>query len=186
MTTQPKEGAKTPRGVRVLLFCSLAVNLLVVGLIAGAIVAGGPGHKRGDRYAGPDRERTTPYVRALEREDRRALGRMLREQMRAQVSRDNGGDDGGNVGGDSRRIKQRFDVTQGVALLQADPFDAAAFGAMLEDQYARAIAAQTAGRTALVAHIAQMTDAERAAYAERLQKIAQDSGKFKRKHKARD
>ena len=61
------------------LVVSLAINLLVAGIVIGALVSGGGKH-RGGHDGGPARGFIgEPFLRALPQEDRRALAQALRE-----------------------------------------------------------------------------------------------------------
>ncbi len=140
-----------PRWMKIVLALSLAANLAVVGLVAGAALkAGGEGGRPGmarDLAFGP-------YSEALTGEQRRALWRGMmadapdRGQMRAEF---------------------RADLDAVVASLRAEPFDAAAFRAALAQQNARLAARVTAGREGLADLVAGMSVAERLAFADRLE-----------------
>jgi len=137
------------RGLRVLLFASLALNLLVAGLAAGMILSG-PSERRGAQRS----DVMAPYVRALDREGRRATFGTLRERMRAQ--------------GVSDRSARRDEHAEASRLLRADPVDNAAFEALLNAQGARGAARQQTGRTVLAEYLTGLSAAERRAYADRL------------------
>lgn len=141
---------KAGRGMRWLLIASLALNLLVVGIVVGAMF-GGPGR---DHRAGQPRDAVAPYTRALAPRDRRALRRELRQSLF-----------------DRRPSSDALAAPymQVVALLRAAPFDADALRTALTAQSAQAQARLTAGREVLLAHISAMTDAERRAYSDRLE-----------------
>jgi uncharacterized membrane protein len=135
---------------RIVLAGSLAVNLLVIGLIAGALL-GGP----------RDRDRNPvlrdlgfgPFVQALPRADRRELGAAMRRE--AGAFREN-----------RAEMRRQFEAI--LAALRADPFDAGALRDMVEAQYARVSERQGLGRRLLLDRIEAMTGAERAAYADAL------------------
>lgn len=159
MTTKPR----ARRWVRVLLGVSLALNLAVIGLAAGAAF----------RFGGPDGVRRSPppmgaiLYRELPRDDRRALrGRVFgsREQHAA---------------------KRRADVAAVDAALRTVPFDAAAVGQFLDQQAQEHDTFQAAVQDAWLTRVSQMSDSERAAYADRLRDAAKrsDDHKWNRKHK---
>lgn len=141
---------KSPLWMRITLLLSLAVNLLIVGLIIGVVAVGGlrPG---GDR---PVRDVGTVFTRSLDPEDRRALRRDfvsgLAEQGRAQD-----------------RVVQ--DLQETLVILRQSPFDPDAFEASLANQSERRKRREDIGREALTARIASMTDEERAVYADRVE-----------------
>ncbi|WP_422072573.1 periplasmic heavy metal sensor [Tranquillimonas rosea] len=113
----------TPRGpnmsrrARLLLAVSLAVNLLVLGIVAGSIVFDGPGrhggrHHWGDmdpalRLLGP-----TPFVMALEKPQKEALAEAARGRRAA-------------FEGNRALLGDRFEAT--LDLLRAERFDSSAF-----------------------------------------------------------
>ena len=138
--------AKPKRLWRVVLVVSLALNLAVVGIIAGSIVSG----RFGD---GPPRSFDLglgPMSRALEPKERRDIGRNLREN---RVLRD-------------YDLRGRIDGI--VAALQAEPFDEAALRALLAEQASRVANVQVKAQDAFVAVVADMTPERRAIFAETL------------------
>lgn len=132
--------------LRLLLFGSLALNLLVVGLVAGAMVRfGKPGVDRPPRSVG------TMLYRELPREDRRAL---WRESSRS----------GGDV--KERRRAEGMAVT---AALRQVPFDPDALSTVLTAQAAEREQFHRAVQDRWLARVTGMSDAERAGYADRLE-----------------
>ena len=110
----PRSGS--PLWMRGLLVVSLAVNLLVFGMIGGAVLSGGgPGAAR---EAVRDLD-GTPFVRALSPQDRRALLRELRGER--EVLRDS-----------RTALRDRFENL--LAALRADDFDAASLERILAGQ----------------------------------------------------
>lgn len=147
------EDDKTPkppmrRSLRILLIVSLALNLMVAGVIVGGIAKGrAPGPFGGfDMTLGP-------FARALDDDHRRELRDHLRGQegLRPPSRRD--------------RAEAMRDF---MAALRADPFDPAAVDAIFAGQRDRATAGMRAGQDALLAQLQAMTAAERAAFADRL------------------
>jgi len=139
-----------PRRIwRVLFALSLALNVAVVGVVVGfGMREGGQGMSpRGFEFA------VGPIGRALEQEDRRAIG----EALRSNPALRRGG-----------RGLARESADALVAVLQTTPFDPDAFSVVIQDATARASLVQNAARDALVAQVSLMTDAERAALAERI------------------
>lgn len=146
MASRDPEPPRTALWVRVLLGLSLALNLLVIGLIAGALLRGG----------GPDRMRDAPVhfgaalLRALPDEDRRAVMRTLRSDAPDRGSR-------------------RDAARQIASALRAEPFDAQALQTALAAQADRLDQLQRATRAAWLARVAQMSPDARAAYADRVE-----------------
>ncbi|SHH93533.1 periplasmic heavy metal sensor [Marivita hallyeonensis] len=139
-----------PLWMRVTLVVSLALNVLIIGVVAGFILSGGP-----DKHTDRDvRDVGTLFTRALAPEDRRAVRREFGLAMAAQ-------------GRDRSTILEQIQTT--VASLRQDPFDADAFVQALEDQSGQRRAREALGRDVLAARIAEMSDAERLAYADRIE-----------------
>jgi uncharacterized membrane protein len=104
LSTAPQP-AGTRRGLKIALAVSVALNLAVAGLVAGAWVKGGPGHVM------PRDLSFGPFSEALNAEDRRALRKALLD--RAPGFRD------------ARKAAQA-EFTALLAALRASPFDPAA------------------------------------------------------------
>ena len=142
----------TARWLRLTLFLSLALNLAMLGLIGGAVLA----QRKPD---GPPPDRLVrdlglgPYLRALSPADRRAIA----ETAYASGDRLRG-----------YRSTLRAAFRDSLALLRSDPFDRAAFADSLARQAAVADRGRALGQTLLVDRIAAMTAAERAALADSL------------------
>ncbi|MFP4327475.1 MAG: periplasmic heavy metal sensor [Paracoccaceae bacterium] len=152
---------RTPRRwVRWLLVASLAVNLLVLGTAAGLGVA----LLRGNGPAAGAHDAAWPYVAALAREDRRAMGRAIRAEMVAQGF---------------TRAERRARYEEAVGLLRAEPFDGDAFSDLLARQFAASARLQTAGRDALATRLEQMSPADREAYAARLEEALARGGRHR-------
>ena len=152
MSETPKQepgGMRT--WLRVVLVVSLALNLLMVGAIGGAVLRhglwGGHHSPRLEMAGGP-------MTRALSPEDRRALGRKIRAEYRE---------------GRPARAEHRELMRGLVADLKAVPYDAEAVRARMERIHALFGERLAIGQALLLEHLAGLSDAERAAYAERLQ-----------------
>lgn len=148
MSTEAENG--TPRRriwLRILLGASLALNLLVVGLAIGAAL----------RFGGPDGARRPPpsmgatLYREMSRADRKAFRAAMHDAPR------------------DRQENRRAEAKRLGAVLRATPFDAGAVLAVLADQAQHRAQWQSAVNEAWLARVAAMTDAERAAYATRLE-----------------
>ena len=111
---QPRQG-RCPRWMRVLLGVSLALNLLVAGLAAGAALRHG---RAGGMHAAPH-SLAGAMIRELPPQDRRALSALARDDL----ARDGHGD---------RRARRRAEAAAVTGALRAVPFDAAALRAVLE------------------------------------------------------
>lgn len=153
-TPPPKPQAARPRRwVTVLLVCSLALNLLIVGAITGTVLSGGG--KWGPRHA-PHMSRVGgPLTRALDHEDRHAIAKKMRAAL-----------------GDRRdhRETRRAEADALLDALIAVPFDADAVRTRMMALQSRVEEFQTIGRDMLIERLGEMTDAERADYAERLKR----------------
>lgn len=134
--------------MRIVLFVSLALNLLIVGLVVGAVASGqGPGKPRVDFNLGP-------FVRALDEEDRRAIVRDVRRNS------------------ENRAIsprERRADLLEMIELLRADTFDEAAMLALLAEQRSKGEQLVATAHEALVDRLAASTPERRATFADRLE-----------------
>lgn len=142
--------------LRLVLIGSLALNLLVVGVAVGAMFRfGRPGLDRPPHSIG------TLMFRELSREDRRALWRRAQE-------------DRGDLG--RRRAAEGVAV---MAALRQVPFDPVSLEQVLSAQIRHREAFQQGVQDAWLARVSAMTEAERAAYADRLEHgLKRHSGKF--------
>ncbi len=140
-----------PGWVRGLLVASLALNLLIVGAVIGAVVSGGgPGHGRDVARE----TRGTPFVRALSPDDRRKVVRgMVAERRSLREGRDD--------------LRDGFEGL--LQALRADSFDEDAIRGSLERQRQAMRKGNEVGEKVLVARLAEMTAEERRAYADRLE-----------------
>ncbi|CUH53217.1 periplasmic heavy metal sensor [Shimia marina] len=140
------------RGVmRALLIGSLALNLLIVGVVGGAIFS----FKRHGSDGGSERF-SAPFVRALSHEDKRAVGRDIRRSFR-EASVDRSGD----------QLLYQAALQQ----LRAQPFDVDALqetvGALDQASADRRMLA----RQSFLSRIDAMSDAERLIYADRFEEM---------------
>ena len=146
---------QTPRRrwVMPVLAISLICNMLIVGIVAGFALSN-KGGKGGERLDGPARSLVgTPFIRALEPQDRRALYQEIRrDEERLRENRS--------------ALRARFEAL--LNALNADPFDAEAVRMILKEQRVIALRRQDIGEALLVEQITSLSPEERAAYAERL------------------
>lgn len=148
-TEQARTG--TPRWLRVVLGLSLALNLLVVGLIGGAILR----HGGSEGLRPPPRTAGAALYGELPREHRRAMWASARSGPQAD-----------------QRMLQKADLLAISTAMRADPFDAMTLEALLADQAARRVAFQNTVRQAWLARVAGMSLAERQGYADRLERAS--------------
>lgn len=144
---------QTGRGVRIALLVSLALNLLVVGAMAGAFLRKGGPEARMDRGPGAS-SYGMPYMRALSKDDRRLVG----ESIRAR-----------GLDRKEQRAVRRALFAEGLSALRADPFQPEALRAALEKQVAAATKGLQVSQEAWFDHVVAMTPQARAAYADRLE-----------------
>lgn len=152
---QTPAAPRCPRRIRLLLTVSLAANLLVAGLVAGAFIKGMPDGPRGDiaRDMG-----FGVFDEALTREDRGHLKEAFRT---AAPPRE-----------DLRRLL-RQDVEALLAALRARPFDPAALDAALAVQRQRMQDRLDLGQRLMRDRLVAMSDADRQAFAQRLESALQ-------------
>lgn len=140
---------------RLLLWSSLALNLMFVGALGGWMLKG-PERARSPMHPG------FVYTRALPDDVRRTMWRDLR--TRAQVGR--------HVRGANFR--------ETIALLQSAPFDAQGFRDTLQSQFHRMSERERLGQEALIREVLRLSDKERAEYAERLEEMTSTYEKRRR------
>ena len=145
--------------LRVVLFASLALNLLVVGLVLGAVVS----HRSDERQRSPRVEQAGGLLAtALTRRDRREVGREMRKSFRAgQFSR-------GDI---------RADFVAVTGALTAEPYDPAAVRATVTTLMQKVSRRSDAGMAILLRKFDEMSADERAAYARRLGEVLERRSK---------
>ncbi len=158
MSDQDNDKPTKPRNLlRILLFASLAANLLIVGTIGGAFI------RRAPYPHNPDAASFTPlrdlgfgaYGRALSHGDRKMIGEAL--AGRADRLRDNQTD-----------FRQQMRLFLGA--LRATPFDIAGVEKVFGAQRAGLMERYEIGEQLLLERLGEMTDAERAEFAQRLER----------------
>ncbi|NDR59228.1 periplasmic heavy metal sensor [Aliiruegeria sabulilitoris] len=157
-TPMPEDQSKPRRriGLRVLLFVSLALNMVILGVAGGAWLnfSRGEDHPRliaRDLGLGP-------YLMALEPQSRRQLEQAARSQ-RGKV----------NV----NRAEWRNLYTETLEALRTDPFDADRLRVAIARQSELAARSREVGLEVMVSQLEAMSPEERAAFADRLEKGAQ-------------
>lgn len=146
----PASGAS--RGFKILLALSLAVNMAVLGVVAGSALKM---RHDGGRPAATRDMAFGPFAEALSRDQRRALFKGMAER-------------GSNLR--AAREEFRSDVAALAASLRRSPFDAEEFRSLLMRQGARVEARADEGREALADLLATMPEAERIEFADRLER----------------
>lgn len=150
-----QEPGKQGRGWRIVLVVSLALNLAVLGAIGGWVLRHGIGP---DRAHGPHAARLAtlggPLTHALDAEGRATIAAQLRAERGAHAA---------------RRAALRASFEALLADLRAQPFDPARVEARLDTQRAQVTERLATGHALLVAHLAQLSHEDRAAYADRLE-----------------
>lgn len=146
---QPPKGKKR-RALRVLLIGSVTLNVLIIGVVGGAIFSfkrhDGP-PVAGDRF-------TAPFVRAMSFEDKRAVGREIRRSYRSASV-------------DRQADQARY--LEALSLLRQSPFDGEALKVTVVALDEAGVNRRTLARESFLKRISDMSDAERAAYADRLE-----------------
>lgn len=155
----------TSRKLRWALGISLAVNLVIAGVIGGAVFR----FKDADmRPRGPEAHSyATAYVRALPREDRRTFHRALRDAGRDLPD----------------RSERRALFAKVLEALRADTFDADQVRGVLDKQAEVALGMQRTAQEVWLGKVSDMTAADRAAYADRLEDILKRGPRDHRKHR---
>lgn len=133
--------------LRILLGVSLALNLLVLGVVGGAIAR----HGGSDGMRAPPRTIGAAMFRELPREDRRVL--------RAQSNGTHG----------DRHARQKAVALAVGKAVRATPFDSAGLVRILDEQAALRAGFQHSVQQAWLTRLAGMNDAERQDYADRLE-----------------
>jgi uncharacterized membrane protein len=151
MAETPDQTARpgAPRWIKIALAVSVALNLAVAGLAAGALLRDGPAR-------GMPRDLSFgPFTEAFSPEDRRALREAFRDRL---------------PGFRATREAARAEFQALIAVLRADPVDPAALSAALVAISERSAERLDMGRGLIEARLLQMSAAERQAYADRLER----------------
>ena len=144
---------KPRRWLLPLLFTSLALNLLIVGIVAGWMASHG-GDRRPDFGAARGLV-GEPFLRALPDEQRRELMRdVTREAPRIRESRES--------------LRARFEAF--LTALRAEPFDAEVVAGLMREQRAVALGRQDIGERLLLERLEAMSPEQREDYAASLER----------------
>lgn len=148
-TNSTRPVSATPRGVKIALALSVALNLAVAGLAVGAWLGDGP-------HRGMPRDMSFgPFSEALDSDDRRALRKALLARL-------------GEFRGQREAARAEFQAL--LTALRADPFQPEALKTALAALEARNAERLDLGRSLIEARLIEMTPEERAAFADRLEK----------------
>jgi len=155
----PIQAKASCRWTRALLFISLAGNLAIVGLVGSAVFhARAPGGSERGAMRDPG---AALFLSALEPADRRAMIARLRDEGRGpKASR--------------REAHEQF--TTLLTALRASPFNAEIALNVLDAQAKSAEARRALGQQFFVDRITSMSDADRAAFADRLEQVISRRG----------
>ena len=164
----PAAVSNTPRGIKIALAVSVAINLGIAGLIGGLALNGGPGG-RGDRMV---REMGFgPFDPVFSPEDRTALRREVVSRL-----------------GDFRsaRSQMQRDMTAILSALRADPYDADVLSGAFDAQAQHMSVRLTLGNTVVRDYLLGLTAEARLAFADRLDHVLQQGAGANGKGKAED
>ena len=151
--TEERNPQRTGRVLKWALGLSLALNLIVVGFLAGAAMRFS-GKSWSDRRPGPELLISgAPFVRALPHDAKRALGRKLRREETDMPT----------------RAERRALYTGMIEILRTEPFDPDAISAIFATQARTAQTLQSRAQAGWIEIVSAMTAAERAEVASRLE-----------------
>ena len=148
-TNAPLSPPATSRGVKIALAVSVALNLAVAGLAAGAWLRDGP------RGGMPRDMSFGPFSEALDDADRKSIRRSLLERV-------------GEFREQRKAAKAEFEAL--LVALRAEPFEPAAMQAALAAIEARNSERLELGRTLIETRLIEMSPEARRAFADRLEK----------------
>ncbi|MEP1389637.1 MAG: periplasmic heavy metal sensor [Yoonia sp.] len=154
MGNMPKQ-AKPGRVWRIVLVTSLAINLLILGLVGGAYL------RSGGTPPGAFDVRLGPLTAALPPKDRREIGDQLRRGP-------------GKPG--LSRLERRQAFEDLILVLESQPFDPEALSRIFQIQQERQFELQGRALAAFVVRVTNMTLEERAAFAGRLRENSERRG----------
>ncbi|MBA3909881.1 MAG: hypothetical protein C0524_08315 [Rhodobacter sp.] len=149
LPSAPVPPASSGRGLKIALAVSVALNLGVAGMAAGAWMSG-------DRGRGMPRDLSFgPFSEALTQDDRRALRSALIER---------------SSGFREARAAAQAEFAALLTALRASPFDFATVQSALAAIEARNAGRLEVGRSLIETRISEMSEADRLAFADRLEK----------------
>lgn len=146
------DGTGMSGAMRGLLVGSLALNLVVIGAVAGLLISGGGWHGR--HHAPGIAAAGGPLTRALDAQDRRAIARQMRDAYRD---------------GRPGRAEQRAAFDALIADLRKTPFERADVAAHMARMRGMLFGRLELAQGLLLDRLDGMTPDERAAFADRLE-----------------
>lgn len=152
------EQQRAPRvswGLKALLGMSLALNLVVVGIVAGGVVRQGGWSEKGHRMPALG-SFGTPYMQALPRQNRREIMKAMRGQAVVEIP---------------SRKERRAMFFEVLSSLRAVPFERSALETTIQRQSDTSVTIQTTAQKAWVDHVSAMSDNERMAYADAVEEV---------------
>ena len=155
-----------PRGFKILLGISLAINLAVIGVVSGASFRKGDGGPRRGSGGG-QAHYARPYIHALPREERRAI-------LEASRAAKKGVD----------RAARRAMYQEVIDILRSETFDRPAVEAVLSKQTEVRLSAQNTVQAQWLNRIVGMDFQERGAYADAVEEALKHGPSHKRKPKS--
>lgn len=156
MTMQPDHPEKKSwPWLKITLFVSLAINLLIVGFLVGAAARHMGDGSKSARNPGLGAF-GAPYMLALKPEDRRTVFRELKQSSRDVVP-------------DRRERRAMFSAV--VSDLRAQPFDPSALEATVAKQAETTVLVQKRAQAAWLDVVSGMTDEERQVYADAVESV---------------
>lgn len=156
VTPAPTPEPTTSRGVKIALAVSVALNLAVAGLAAGAWLRDGP------RGGMPRDMSFGPFSEALDDADRKSIRRSLLERV-------------GEFREQRQAAKAEFEML--LVALRAEPFDSTAMKSALAAIEARNSQRLELGRTLIETRLIEMSAEARKAFADRLEKGLRRGGR---------
>lgn len=150
MSEQPVPRS-SPRWLRLLLVVSLAFNLLILGLIGGWAMKWG---KHGPHHMSRVEHLGGPMTRALDHDDRRAIGKRMRAAFRAEPA---------------DQSARHETMAALIGELRKEVFDRDTAEELMAQQRSYLTKRLAIGQSLLLDRLETMTPDARAAYADRLQ-----------------
>jgi uncharacterized membrane protein len=143
---------------------SITLNIAVLGAIGGAALRFGKGPHAGKAHL-KERQIGSVYMRALSRDQRRELGRQMRDL---------------DVDNKETRANIEAGFQEAIRILRSEEFDKEAFETVVKGHAARSYQRLENAQGILLSHITSMSFDQRSAYADRIEKALNRGPKFKR------
>ena len=149
---------------KVILAISLALNIAVLGAIGGAALRFSKGPPAGKAYL-KERQIGSVYMRALNPDQKRELGRQMRELEK---------------GSKENRVKMEAGFQEAIRILRSANFDREKFETVVNGHAARSNQRLKNAQMILLSHINSMDINERSTYADRIEIALSRAPKSKR------